>query len=85
MIHPPELEDEPMETVAELLATRQSDEVRIVRRKHRVGFRGGCTVQHMLDTLNGLPYRAAIDEMLLHECGDEEILTIEFHEQRREQ
>lgn len=69
------------ESRGSLLATTRSDEVRLIRRKHRVGLCCQHTVAHVVETLLKLPQHATLDEWIAWD--EQEILTLEFHEETR--
>jgi len=56
-------------------------EVKIVRRKHKVTFRAGTTVDHLISLLKNVPSGATVDEVL--ECTENDNSSIEFHEETR--
>ena len=74
------------ESETDLLRTVHKDAVRIVRCKHRVGFKTGSSVQHVINTLEDIPREAEIDEIILHDIPgiSAQIVTIAFHEERLE-
>jgi len=65
----------------ELLAYTRSDDVRLIRRKHRIGMRIGESVVCILAKLANVPSGARLDEVIdgLGTGGD--IVTLEFHEE----
>jgi hypothetical protein len=69
------------ETRGSLLATVRSDEVRLVRRKHRVGLSHHHTVYHIMEILQKLPQHATLDEWI--DWNEFDVLTLEFHEESR--
>jgi len=74
------------EHVHDLLATMHTYEVRIVRRKHRIGVWSKSTVGEIIHKLQGLPPGATVDEVVPYERDHYPgLTTIEFHEERVEE
>ena len=69
-----------MASKGDRLAYIKSDEVRLVRRKHRIGFRIGTTAGEIIERLKKVPANASVDEVIDDIDGDE-ITTIEFHDE----
>lgn len=70
------------ESRADRLAYIQSSEVKMIRRKHRIGFCvGSTTAAQLIEKLSKLPPDVTVDEV---DQGDDDITTIEFHEERRD-
>lgn len=69
-----------MASAAGRLAYVKSDEVKLVRRKHRIGFRLGTTAAEVIERLKKVPPNATVDEVIDDVDGDE-ITTIEFHDE----
>lgn len=69
-----------MASAADRLAYVKSDEVKLVRRKHRIGFRIGTTAGEVIEMLKRVPPNATVDEVIDDVDGDE-IATIEFHDE----
>lgn len=70
-----------MESAADRLAYVQRNEVKLVRRKHRIGFRDGIAVHDLVAKLSQVPSHATVDEIEVHDDG---VTTIEFHEETRQ-
>ena len=56
----------------------QKSDVKVIRRKHRIGFTTTCTVAELIVKLQKVPSLATVDEI---DVGDDDIITIEFHEE----
>lgn len=68
------------ESAAERLAYVQTNEVKLIRRKHRIGFRPGLERGLLSQKLTAVPCNAIVDEIEEHEDG---VVTITFHEETR--
>lgn len=60
----------------------KTQEVKIVRSKHKITFNVGMTVAALIDLLSKVPPHAIVDEVI-DDIG-EELSSIEFHEEKRE-
>lgn len=60
----------------------RTDEVTLIRRKHRIGFRVGLTASDLIGLLQKVPPYATVDEVI-DDAGEYgvNIATIEFHEE----
>lgn len=69
------------ENDSELLAYVRSDDVRLIRRTHRIGLRIGDSLVCVLAKLREVPGNANLDEVVDCRGDDGDITTIEFHEE----
>ncbi len=68
------------ESKAQRLAYVQTSEVKIVRRKHRIGITTGTTIATLLSNLRSIPAGATVDDV---DCGEDDVTTITFYEEAR--
>ena len=68
------------ETRAQRLAYAQTSEVKLVRKKHRIGLTEGTTVATLLANMKSIPVDATVDEV---DAAEDGITTITFHEESR--
>lgn len=57
-------------------------DVKIVRTKHMVGFKVGTSIDTLMHMLTNIPSGAEIDEVI-SEDEEDDLITIEFHEEKR--
>jgi len=68
------------ETREQRLSYVQTSEVKLVRKKHRIGMTDGTTVATLLNNLKCIPVDATVDEV---DAAEDGITTITFHEESR--
>ena len=62
----------------------KSVDVKIVRTKHKVTFRMGMEITSLIHELNNVPHGSEVDEVLECVNNDNELYSIEFHEEKKD-
>lgn len=62
------------------LAYLKSDDVVLIRRRHRIGFIIGTSAAELIEILKRVPPNSRVDEVIEDINGDN-ITTVEFHEE----
>ena len=67
------------------LGYQRSDEVKLVRRKHMIGFKTGTSAATLRELLEKIPTHATVDEVIddEYEEGGNDLVTIEFHSEQK--
>ena len=69
------------ESVSQKLASVQTFETRIIRRKYRIGFRAEITAADLINKIKFVPLSAVVDD--IETDDDDGITTITFHDEVR--